>query len=97
MAYSFRTELTDLDDLQAAMKVTNGDHPILLTRYHQGKVSPETMVVLNDIGGLFPYWDTKIDDEYRWPVTRTKLENYKPFLPYDRAKYREIFEEISRS
>lgn len=93
MAYRFKDELSSIDELESSMKVVNGDHPHLLKLFMRGKVSPETMVILNNIGKgqLFSYWSDKIQDAYSWPDTERKLIKYSPFLNYDKAKYTEYF------
>lgn len=94
LSYTFRNELSSIEDLESSMKVVDGDHPPLLKMYLRGKVSPETMIILDDIGGLFDYWSSKILDEYQWPDVKNRLNKYRPFFQYDKAKYREAFSKI---
>lgn len=94
LSYLFKDELTSIDDLQDSLKVRDGQHPHLLKLYLRGKVSPETLIILDDIGRIFSYWDGKIEETYQWPEVRFKLDKLRPFFPYNRDKYKQAFADI---
>lgn len=94
LSYTFKDQLLSLDDLEAAFKVVDGQHPPLLKAYLRGKVGPETMIILNSIGGFFDVWDAKITETYQWPEVKFKLCKLAQFFDFDRAKYVKIFKTI---
>lgn len=94
LSYTFKQELLNLVDLEKALKVVDNEHPLLFKLYRSGKVSPETMIILNGIGKIFDYWSATIHDEYLWPEDRKRLENLSSFFEYDKQKFKKIFKEV---
>lgn len=73
-----------------AFNIKNGQYPPLLSAVLEGKVTMETLIILNEILQFFPKWNEKIDDDIIWPTLRMKYEKYAPFLNYDKKVYRDI-------
>jgi len=94
LSYTFKDQLSAIDELQDSFKGTDGQHPPLLKAYLRGKIGPETMIILDDIGHFFDYWDSKITETYQWPEVKFKLNKLRVFFDYDRSKYREIFKKV---
>jgi hypothetical protein len=85
ITYVFQNELESIsEDFISHFKVKDGQYPALLKLFKQNKISPETLVILNDILNFFPYWDEKISDEHIWPKIKTRLLKYKPFMVYNK-------------
>lgn len=84
------------DDFISFFKVKDGQHPKLLVLYKQGKISIETLTILNDILHFFPIWDKRINDPIIWPNIRDKVIKYRPFLQYDRSKFKPIIKELAK-
>lgn len=95
LTYMLRTEIEQLEDeFISFFRVKGGQHPKLLTMYAQGKISLETLTVLNDILDFFPIWDKKIVDPVIWPSVRDKSLKYRQFIHYDRAKTKTLVKSL---
>lgn len=94
LSYTFKQELLNVVNLEKALKVVDNEHPLLFRLYRSGKISPETMIILDSIGYIFDYWSKNIHDEYLWPEDRKRLENLASFFDFDKAKYKKIFKEV---
>jgi hypothetical protein len=70
--------------------VRTGDYPELLIRTMQNKISIETLIILDDIMNFFPVWTKNISDDIVWPTYRNKCLRYKPFIQYDKEKFKTI-------
>jgi hypothetical protein len=95
LEYNLKKDLLRYESYNDALNVTGGQYPKLLLDYKRGDVSPETLVVLNDIYKIFNYWSEKIDDPIVWPTIQKDLENYGKFIKYDRKKFIEVLKEIN--
>lgn len=90
LQYQFSEELKIIkfpDDLKC-----DGGYPVLLKKYQQGKVSRETMIILNSIINYAPYWNTKIQDDYVWPKINFKFKKFSSFLKFDLTKYKVLLD-----
>ena len=86
LGYHFKTELSLLrDDFDSNFKVVDGQHPFILERFLQGKISLETLVIIDDCVEIFSYWNRKIDSQIIWNGVYCKSRKYKPFLHYDKS------------
>lgn len=94
LSYTFRDQLSSIEDLKKSFKVKDGQHPLLLKAYLRGKIGPETLIILDDLGHFFDYWDSEIDETYQWPEVKFKLNKLRVFFTYDQAKYRQIFKDL---
>ena len=91
LSYNFKRDLSLLNDnFDSNIVVDNGQHPHLLILYMQEKISPETLVILDDLTKCFIYWDKKIKEKIIFPSINTFVLNYKPFLQYDKDKMKKI-------
>lgn len=78
--------LTPFDD---NFIVRKGEHPHLLVLFLSGKISLETMTILNCLVRYTDKWDKRISDPIIWPRKRLQINKYEPFLQFDRDKFRE--------
>ena len=63
-------------------------------QYAQQKdIALETLIILNDLMNFFPMWEKEIYDDIVWPSFKKKCEKYKPFLSYDKEKFKLILKE----
>jgi len=92
LSYMFKSEIKQIDDLNEWIK-TESDYPKLYSAYKRGKVSPETMIILNGLLNIFPYWDRNIEDTVLYPEVITKLNKLSAFIKYDKSKYKEILKQ----
>lgn len=97
LSYIFEQNLNHIFDMvempEELLKVVDGQYPLLYNEYLQGKVNLETIIILNDIMNFFPMWKKKVADDIVFPDFITKCEKYKPFLNYDKAKFRNKIKE----
>jgi hypothetical protein len=94
ITYTFDADLSNLNlalDNQNSLLVESGSHPQALIRYIQGKISIETLIILNDMLDFVPYWNKKITEQVVWPKIRLLCEKYRPFVKYDKKKVKEIY------
>jgi len=91
LSYIFTNDLEKLDtDFNKNFEVIDGQHPKLLKLYLRKEVTPETVLVLNDMVGFFRIWNKKISDTVVWPNEHNKLKKYRPFFTVDLDKYKKI-------
>ncbi len=62
----------------------------------RGRVSIETMVILNDLVGFSGYWNKHLDDPI-WEESYRIMTKYKPFLVYDKKKMEKILSAALRN
>lgn len=93
LTYNFTNEISIIDDLDDWLKVSNGNYPKLLVAFNRGKVSRETLILLNDLLDFFPRWEKRIQDSIAWPNTLNLLNKYSGFvhhLNYNKLKLKEV-------
>jgi hypothetical protein len=87
--YIFTNDLDKLDpDFNSNLIVVDGQHPKLLKLYLRKEVSPETILILEDLIGFFRVWNRKITDKVIWPNEFHKLKKYRPFFTIDLDRYK---------
>ena len=98
LTYNFKKEIQDVvnlvDTFDELFKIEDGQNPILLTKYYQGDVSPETFIIMDQILDFMPHFDVELDDDIMWPETRNLLNKYSRLLSVDKKKYREIMKNV---
>lgn len=94
LTYIFKNDISHLlEDFDKNFIVEDGQHPYLLKLLRQNKVSLETVIILNDIVKFFGHWKKNIKDNVVWPIFLRKCLKYRPFMSYDRAKFKAILKE----
>jgi len=95
VTYNFRNELSKVDvGFNEMLEVKNGQYPILLRKFLSKDISPETMVGVEALTGVFKMWDKNITDEYMWPETRRRLTKYRPFLELKKDALKQVVIDI---
>jgi len=102
LAYTFTNDIEFIleayeDDREIPFKVFKGQQPDLLGLVLRGKVALETLCILDDILNFLPQWKKQITDDIIWPSHYQLITKYKPFIEYDKEKYRKILKEKIRS
>lgn len=95
LSYIFKEEITSLFENQtidSVFSVKTG-HPIILKRYLGGKVSIETMIILDQILGYRKDFDQKLKDPV-WETVSKRIKKYSPFLHINVINYRKILKEV---
>lgn len=89
LSYIFKSDLDKLDDnFNSNFVVVDGQHPKLLKLYLRKEISPETLLILDDLLGFLKLWNRKIEDKIVWPTEYQKLKKYRPFFTVDIQKYK---------
>ena len=68
--------------------VTNGQHPKLMREFLGGRVSLETIIILDELVNFGPDWDKQLEDDIIWIDLRNLMNNYKRFLTIDQEQYK---------
>lgn len=91
LSYVFTNEIGKLDDdFDSNFVVKEGQHPYALKLYLQKEISIETLTILIDCVRCFSHWQKSMPDDIVWRELSMKVTKYKPFLQYDRVKFKNI-------
>lgn len=94
LSYIFEQNLSymleEIESPEELLKVVDGQYPILYNMHLMNKVSLETLMILNDIMNFMPMWSKKIEDDIIFPDFVKRCEKYKPFLNYDKVKFKNM-------
>ena len=96
LTYCFENEVQYLLDKYPPgdiIRCIPGTLPNILNEVGRGKVSVETLVIMNDIMNFLPMWEKKIDDDILWPSWQRRIKKYTPFVVYDKMKFKNILKE----
>lgn len=91
LSYIFKNDLLNIfseENHKKLFKCENNDFPLLLTKMLRNEVCTETVVIMDDFMDFIPKWNKNIKDDFIWPRIKTKLLKYKPFLEYDKSKFK---------
>jgi hypothetical protein len=98
LSYTFENDCTSLfgdsTDPNVIIRVTDGEHPVLLKKTMQKSVQIETLCLLNSMLNFLPMWKSKITDNIIWPIWQMKMLKYAAFLPTDVLKYKLILKKV---
>ena len=89
----FDVEMKPLvDAFEDLFTVTNGQHPKLMREFLGGRVSLETIIILDELVNfsLSLDWNKQLEDDIIWIDLRILMNNYKRFLTIDQEKYKII-------
>ena len=90
-----RTFINDLNKLKPDFDTNfvpteNSSHPYLLKLFLSKSISIETLIILNDLVAFFPAWCKILKDDPVWSTLHLRCKKYRPFLNYDKAKFKEL-------
>lgn len=86
LKYTFKQDLTKLDNCYIKNFETDGNIPKIMRLYIQRKISLETLTILSWISNSIPYWDKKVIDPL-YSVFSLKMKKYKLFLKYEEKDF----------
>ena len=75
-------------DFEPLFEVKKYNHPKLLKEFLGGRVSIETLIVLDELVSYTKKWDEQLGDDVVWPDLKKFMNDYKRFLTIDKKKYR---------
>lgn len=95
LSYLFKEEVNSLfssKKIDELFLIKNNQHPQILKEYLQGKISLETMVILNQILDYQKQFDKKLMDPI-WEFVSIRIKKYSSFIHIDILKYKKILKE----
>ena len=96
LSYVFKEEVESVFadvNFDSLFHVEGSRHPLILKMHLQGKISLETMIILDRILGYKRKFDKKLDDPV-WQLTSMKMDKYSPFLNTDVFRYKKILKQV---
>ena len=82
-----------VDNPNELLVVKQNQFPKLMMYATQGDICLETLIILDNIMNFFPMWEKEIYDDIVWPNFKMKCVKYRPFLHYEKEKFKEILKE----
>ena len=96
LTYTFTNEIERVFryGIKKPFEIVEGEYPYIVGLYLRKVISPETMVILNDFIPFFDKFDKYLGkNDPIWYKIALKLTKYKPFLKYDKDKFKRILKE----
>lgn len=97
LTYTFESDIIKLlekvNNPNELLVVEKNKFPLLMQCAQQGDIAIETLIILDDLMNFFPMWEKEIYDDIVWPNFKIKCVKYKPFLSYDKVKFKQILKE----
>ena len=85
----FEVEMKPLvDAFEDLFKIANGQHPKLMKEFLGGRVSLETLIILDELVNFDPNWNRELEDDIIWIDLRNLMDNYERFLTIDQEQYK---------
>lgn len=85
----FEVEMKPLvEAFEDLFTVTNGQHPKLMREFLGGRVSLETVIILDELVNFGPDWDRALKDDIIWNDLNNLIDNYERFLTIDQEQYK---------
>ena len=85
----FEVEMKPLvEAFEDLFTVTNGQHPKLMREFLGGRVSLETLIILDELVNFGPDWNTQLEDDIIWIDLDNLMNNYERFLTIDQEQYK---------
>lgn len=94
--YTFETDLRSVfegNNFLDYIKIEGSKHPKLLKEYLSGKLTLETLVILDRMIHFREKFDGKLIDPI-WELVSNKIRKYSPFLELDLDKYKNILRKV---
>lgn len=68
--------------------VENKQHPKLMREFLGGRVSLETVIILDELVNFDHDWNKALEDDIVWINLRNLMDNYERFLTIDQERYK---------
>lgn len=92
ISYNFEKEIYTLsesvDSFDQLFEIET--HPLVVTKYLEGDITLETLVILDRLTGFVRRADKTITETIIWPDLRRKILKYRPFVNVDEMKMKKI-------
>lgn len=86
-----RNNIMDRKDLSAIIAMREGSTPILFEMFCQGKITPETIILLDFCIPFLDHWDAELSTTL-WGNGALVLLKYRPFINCDKPELIKILE-----
>jgi hypothetical protein len=90
LSYTFSSELSKLNDEFDSNFIIKETHPYILVLYLRKEISIETLVILTDLARCISYWNKNMQGDPVWDEVSLKIQKYKPFMQYEKNKFKSI-------
>lgn len=95
LSYNFNKDLDvilehfelDIFEESIIFHVQQEEHPYIIRGYMAGKISLETLVILDKIFSFREKFDREIKETFIWTDISKLIKKYRPFIKIDREKY----------
>ena len=77
-----------VDAFEDLFKIENGQHPKLMKEFLGGRVSLETLIILDELVNFDPNWNRELEDDIIWIDLDNLMNNYERFLTIDQEQYK---------
>ena len=85
----FEVEMKPLvEAFENLFSVETKQHPKLMREFLGGRVSLETVIILDKLVGFNQDWNKELEDDIIWLDLRFLMNNYERFLTIDQEQYR---------
>jgi hypothetical protein len=85
----FEVEMKPLvEEFEDLFRIENKQHPKLMREFLGGRVSLETVIILDELVNFDPDWNKELEDDIIWIDLRNLIDNYKRFLTIDQEQYK---------
>jgi len=85
----FEVEMKPLvESFEDMFIVENGQHPKLMREFLGGRVSLETLIILDELVNYGPDWIKELKDDIIWIDLNNLMDNYERFLTIDQEQYK---------
>jgi hypothetical protein len=96
LTYNFKNDIDSIfktDSVSAPFKLSMDTYPDIITLRMRNIITWETSIILNDFIPYVEKFDKYLEDDIIWNRMSLKLHKYKPFVKYDKNKYKHILRE----
>ena len=82
------------EEIDKVLECEAGQHPSLLKEFLGKKITAETVIVFDNMFGVFGDYDKLIQEQFIWPTQKNKLNKLKPFIEYEQVKLKSVMKGI---
>lgn len=96
LTYNYKNDLDQIFryGTKVAFEITDVSYPEIVTLCLRKNVSLETLVIVDDLTGFSKKFNKYLgEDDVVWGKVAMKIGKYKPFLKYDKDKFKSILKE----
>ena len=91
LTYLFTSDLNNIDDdYKTNFLVKDGQHPVLVTKFLQRKITLETFAILVHVSNTAEYWEKNITDKIVAKDAIIRAQKYVNFIDLDTKKFKKI-------